>query len=141
MSGPSMRGHQGLIKVFKAGQTANIVHITSSDFNQDASFSRSFYVGQQFGEGDTAYEGWSGSMDLEVKDPSVDELIDAMVTNNLNGIGVEEITVMTTENYPDGRSASYMYFGGQFKMSSKKGGLNEKMTKRLDCQFDGRIKI
>jgi hypothetical protein len=137
----SIRGHQGQIKIFKSGQQTDIVHITSCDVNQDSSFSRAYYVGAQYGEGDQAIEGWSGSMELEVKGPEVDEFIDALVTNNLNGIGVEEITVVLTENYADGKSKSYVYFDMQFKMGRKQGGLNEKVTKRLEFQASGRLPL
>jgi hypothetical protein len=137
----SIRGHQGVIKIFKAGAQTGLVHISSVDVNQESSFSRSFYVGAQYGEGDQAIEGWSGSMELEVKDASVDEFIDALVTNNLNGIGVEEITVLLTENYPNGQTKSYVYFDCQFKMSKKAGGLKEKMTKRLEFQAAGRLPL
>jgi hypothetical protein len=137
----SIRGHQGSIKIFKGGQQTGVVHITKFSLDQDAEFSRSEYVGAQFGEGDTAYKGWTGNMDLEVKDASVDDFIDALVTANLNGIGVEEITIVLTENYPNGQTKSHVYFGGQFKMSRSQGGLSEKITKRLDCQFDGRMPL
>lgn len=137
----SIRGHQGVIKIFKAGQQTGLVHITSADINQDSSFTRSMYVGAQYPEGDQSMEGWSGSMELEVKDASVDEFIDALITNNLNGIGVEEITVLMTENYPNGQTKSYVYFDCQFKMSKRQGGLNEKMTKRLEFQASGRLPL
>lgn len=134
----SIRGHAGQFKIFQDGALANIVDITKVSVAQDSSFSRSFYVGRPVPEGDQAIEGWSGSVDLEVKDASVDEFIDALVQNNLNGIGVSDYTFMTTENYADGTSKSYVYFDVQWKMSRENGGLNEKITKKLDFQASGR---
>ena len=141
MANPSIRGHKGQFKIFENGQLTNIVDITSVDISQDSTFSRTMYVGRAIPEGDQAIEGWSGSLDLEVKDASVDEFIDALVTNNLNGIGVSDYTFLTTEEYGDGTTANYVYSDVQFKMSKKQSGLSEKMTKRLEFQASSRIRI
>lgn len=137
----SIRGHHGRIKLFKAGQLLDIVDITKAEVNQDSSFMRSFYVGRTQGEGDQTIEGWSGTMDLEVKGPQVDDFIDAIVANNLAGIGVEEITVIMEELYADGTVRAYVYYDMQFKMSKSHGGLTEKMTKRLEWQASARLPL
>lgn len=141
MANPSIRGHRGQMKIFENGQLTNIVDITSVDITQDSSFMRTNYVGRAIPEGDQSIDGWSGSLDLEVKDASVDEFIDALVTNNLNGIGVSDYTFLTTEEYGDGTTANYVYSDCQFKMSKKQSGLSEKMTKRLEFQASSRIRI
>lgn len=137
----SIRGHSGQFKIFENGALSNIVDITKVTIQQDSTLSRTFYVGKQVGEGDQSMEGWSGSIDLEVKDASVDKFIDALVNANLNGIGVSDYTFVTTENYPDGRTQSYVYFDVQWKMSRDQGGLNEKITKKLDFQASGRLPL
>lgn len=134
----SIRGHQGQIKFFQDGGQLNIVNLTSLDVNQDSTFMRSNYVGQPEPEGDQAIEGWSGSAEAEVKDASIDLMIDALVTNNLNGIGVSAYSFLTTELYADGTTQSYVYYDVQFKMGKKQGGLQEKITKRLEFQASGR---
>lgn len=141
MANPSIRGHKGSFKIFENGQPVNIVDLTSVDVSQDSSFQRTFYVGRPLPEGDQAIEGWSGSVELEVKDASVDEFIDALVTNNLNGIGVSDYTFSTTESYGDGTVKSYVYFDVQWKMSKRQAGLNDKMTKRLEFQASGRVAV
>lgn len=137
----SIRGHQGQIKIFKDGALQNIVNLTNVSINQDSTFSRSMYVGQPVPEGDQSIEGFSGSMDMEVKDDEADLFIDALVNDNLAGIGVSDYTFVGTENYPDGRVASYVYFDCQFKLSKTQGGLSAKMTKKLDFQASGRIRL
>jgi len=137
----SIRGHKGQIKIFQDGSESGIVDLTRVDINQDSTFSRSMYVGRSVPEGDQTVEGWSGTMEAEVKDASIDSFIDALVNANLNGIGVSDYTVISTEEYPDGTQRSYVYFDCQFKMSKSQGGLNEKMTKRLDFQCSGRLLI
>jgi hypothetical protein len=137
----SIRGHQGQFKIFQDGALQNIVNLTSVDVNQDSSFSRAYYVGNPEPEGDQAMEGWSGSAEAEVKDASIDDFIDALVTNNLNGIGVSDYSFVTTELYADGTSRSYVYYDVQWKMSRKSGGLSEKMTKRLEFQASGRKRL
>jgi hypothetical protein len=136
----SIRGHQTAVKLFKAGQQVGVLPMTGFTANQDSDFSRSEYLGQQFPEGDQTQKGWSGSIDTEVKSAVVDELIDAIITQNLNGIGVEEITIVDTENYDDGTSKSYVYFDVQLKMSKDMRG-KEKVAKKLDWQASGRIPL
>lgn len=137
----SIRGHLGIIKIYQDGEEAGIVNLTSVQTTQDSTFSRSMYVGQPQPEGDQSIDGWSGSMDAEVKDAAIDKFIDALVNNNLAGIGVSDYTFTSTENYPDGTSQSYVYFDCQFKMSKQQAGLNAKMTKKLDFQCSGRLPI
>lgn len=137
----SIRGHQGQIKIFQDGALQNIVNMTQVSINQDSDFSRSEYIGNPVPEGDQSMKGWSGSIDLEVKDAEVDTFIDALVTNNLAGIGVSDYTFISTEQYADGTVASYVYFDCQFKMSKTQGGLSTKMTKKLDFQCSGRLPL
>lgn len=138
MANPSLRGHQGQISFFQDGAQIAFTAIKKVSLNQDSTFMRSYYVGQSEPEGDQAMEGWSGNAELEVKDASIDAFIDALVTNNLNGIGVSDYTFVSTELYADGTTKSYVYYDVQFKMSKEQGGLQEKMTKRLDFQASGR---
>ena len=138
---PSIRGHQGKIKLFANGAPTGVINILSADVNQDSSFSRAFYVGNTIGEGDQSIEGWSGSMDLEVKDASVDEMIDSIVAGNLAGVGADEMSVLIEEHYPDGTTSKYVYFDVQMKMSKRVGGMNEKQTKRVEFQASGRIAL
>jgi hypothetical protein len=137
----SIRGHQNKLRLFKSGQPVNLLNITSFEANQDSDFSRSNYVGNQIPEGDQAILGWSGSVDLEVKDATVEDIVDSIIAGNLVGIGVDEISMLLTEEYPNGQTASYVYYDMQLKMSKRSGGLNEKVTKRLDWQASGRIKL
>lgn len=134
MAGVSIRGHQGQIRFLANGGDTNFVALTKVTLNQDSTFIKSYYVGQSIPEGDQAIEGWSGNVEAEVKDASLDLFIDALITNNLNGIGVADYSMITTENYSDGTTQSYGYFDMQFKMSKDQSGLQAKITKRLDFQ-------
>jgi hypothetical protein len=138
MANPSIRGHQAQIKFFQDGQQVGLVNFTSFNIKQDSSFMRAYYTGAPEPEGDQAIEGWSGDGMADVKDASIDTFIDALVTNNLNGIGVSDYTMTSTELYNDGTTKSYVYYDGQFKMGRKQEGLQAKITKNLDFQFSGR---
>lgn len=137
----SIRGHQALFKVFENGSEHVIDTITNVSLNQDSNFSRSMYIGNPIPEGDQSIEGWSGSFDMEVKNSVIEGFIDNLVTNNLNGIGVSDYTFITTEQYPDGSSSSYVYFDCQFSMSKSQGGLGDKVTKSVNFQSSGRVAL
>ena len=141
MANPTIRGSSAIFKVFQDGQERVIDTITRVSLTQDSSFSRQFFVGNAIPEGDQSFEGWSGSIDMQVRDDTVDAFIDALVTANLNGIGISDYSFITIENYTDGTSASYVYFDCQFKMSRDTSGLQEKVTKRLDFQAATRQRI
>lgn len=134
MANASIRGHQSKFEIYENGKLVKIIAIKSADINQDSTFIKSYYVGQPTPEGDQAIEGWSGSLEMEVKDSAVDEFIDALVTNNLNGIGVSDYSFVDTELYSDGTQKSWSYSDCQFKMSKKREGLQSKQTKKLDFQ-------
>lgn len=137
----SLRGHQGQVKFFKNGKEVLLAAITKVDANQDSTFSRAHYVGQRIPEGDQAIDGWSGSVDMEVKDSALDDMIDELVTDNQNGIGVADYTMVISENYGDGQTSSHVYYDLQLKMSKTMAGLNDKMTKKLDFQASGRLAL
>lgn len=140
MGNPAIRGHQGRIKVLLNGQPANIFNITNFESNQDSDFQRSKYVGNAIPEGDQIENGWSGSIDLEVKDGSADDLVDALISTNLAGIGGDEALLIEDEYYTNGVIRSYVYYDVQYKLSKRKPA-NEKQTKRLDWQASGRQKL
>ncbi len=133
-SNASIRGHQAKVEFYDNGKLVKIIALKSVDINQDSTFSKSYYVGQPVPEGDQAIEGWSGSADAEVKDSVMDEFIDALITNNLNGIGVSDYSMIDTEFYTDGSQKAYVYSDMQFKYSKKREGLQAKQTKKLDFQ-------
>lgn len=137
----SIRGHQARFELYQDGASVVVDTITNVQINQDSSMTRSFYVGSAIPEGDQSIEGWSGQFDMEVKNATIEEFIDALIANNLNGIGVSEYTFIDTEFYPDGTSKSYVYFDCQFSLSKTKPGLNEKVTKTVNMQAAGRIAI
>lgn len=137
----SIRGNSGRVKFLRKGQDMKIINVLSFDVNMDSSFTRSFYVGEAVSKGDQSIEGWSGNAELEVSDASVDDLIDAIISQNLSGIGVEDIVIVLDENYPDGRLRSYAYYDVQVRMSKRVAGQTEKQTKRLDFQAAGRIPL
>lgn len=138
MATPSIRGHQAEIQLFRNGQEVGLVNITKFDVTQDSSFSRAFYVGKKVGEGDQTVDGWSGSIDCEVKDAQIDDIIDALINSNLAGVGIDDFAVVDTEFYSNGSSRTYVYTDVQLKMNKAVGGQQEKMTKRLEFQASDR---
>lgn len=141
MATPTIRGHKGTFKVFENGELRPIVDITTVEVNQDSTFSRSIFVGRPVPEGDQSQEGWSGSIELEVRNAFVEDFVDALVTNNLNGIGVSDYAFVTTEEYSNGTRRSYVYADVQWRFSRRQSGLTEKITRRLEFQSSFRNRL
>lgn len=137
----TIRGHQARFELYQDDAPVVIDTLTNVQINQDSNFTKSFYVGNPIPEGDQSIEGWSGQFDMEVKSAVIEEFIDALVSNNLNGIGVSEYTFIDTEFYPDGTQKSYVYFDCQFSLNKTKTGLNEKVTKTVNFQAAGRVSL
>jgi len=137
----SIRGHQAAVKFMRNGQQLAVATLKSFSANQKSSFMQSNYVGNPVPEGDQTQEGWEGNAEYEVKDSKIDEFMDALITQNLNGVGVDEVTIVDTEYYPDGRSKSYVYYDVQCKMGKKLGSQTEKVMKTLDWQASGRLAL
>lgn len=137
----TIRGHQGQFKTYQDGAEVVIDSKTRVSINQDSTFMRSHFVGNPIPEGDQAIEGFSGQIEMEVRNDVADRFIDALITNNLNGIGVSDYTFISTESYSNGTSASYVYFDCQWKLSKDQSGQTEKITKRLDFQCSGRVRL
>jgi hypothetical protein len=141
MANASIRGHLTQIKIYMNSGDTKIANLKSFEANQKSTFIQSEYVGVAIPEGDQSMEGWDGSFMCEVKDPFIDDFIDALITNNLAGIGVADYSLTDTENYTDGTVRSYVYSDMQFKLKKKVGGLKEKTTKGLDFQAGSRNKL
>lgn len=134
MANPTIRGHQAEFKVFQDGGDVGIINCTSVDINQDSNFIKSKYVGQKYPVGDQSIEGWSGTVEMEVADALVDEFIDELIQNNVNGIGVSDYQFSETLNFSDGTSKSYAYSDCQWKMSKRIPAMDGKVTIRLEMQ-------
>lgn len=137
----TIRGHQAQIKFFLNGSDVELVDVTRFEVNQDSSFLRSKYVGNPIPEGDVMYQGFTGTADVEVRDSRVEDLMDALVNQNLVGVGVQDASLVAQEFYPDGTNKSWAYFDVQYRMSATYPNLEEKVTKRLEFQAAGRIAL
>lgn len=141
MTMPGIRGHMGSFKVFQDGVEKLFDKITNLQIQMDSSMSRSFHVGNAVGVGDQSIDGWSGSFDMEVSDDEADKFIDALITNQLNGIGVSDYSFLASESYPNGTRSDYVYFDCQFSLSKTNPGQNEKITKSITFQASGRLRV
>lgn len=142
MAQPTIRGHQAKFRLFQdGGEVGPVVHCKSVDVNQESTFIKSYYVGAKTPVGDQSMDGFSGSCELEVGNKDVDDFIDALITDNLNGIGLSDYAFTVTDNFSDGTSQSYVYTDVQWKLGRSIRGMNEKVTQRLEFQAMSRQKV
>ena len=141
MATPTIRGHQAFVRMYIDGQQRTIDTITRFSVSEDSSFSRQYFVGTPFAQGDQSIDGWSGNFETQVSGDQVDALVDALITPNQAGVSIPDPSIVATEQYTDGTTATYVYFDVQFRMSKDQGGLQEKVMKRLDWQASGRVRL
>lgn len=141
MANPSIRGHQGYFKMYRDGVEIRLDSVTRVSISMDSNFSRQLYVGNPIPEGDQTVEGWSGTIEMQVKNAFIEDFIDALIAANLSGINVSDNIFMSQEFYSDGSSRTYAYRDCQFRLSKDQGGLAEKTMKRLDMQASQRLRI
>lgn len=137
----TIRGHQTQLRILEDGQVVDIVEITKFTAKMDNTFMRSRFVGKSKPVGDQSIDGWSGNCACEVANSKIEDFIDALVNNNLAGIGVKDYALVDTELYDDGTSATYLYDDVQWAWSKESGSYDVKVTKSLDWQASGRTKI
>lgn len=137
----TIRGHQSEVRLLKDGQLVNILHMTKFSAKMDNTMMRSRFVGQSVPMGDQSIDGWSGNAAFEVADDQIEQFIDALVTGNLAGVGVSDYSLIDTEYYADGSSASYLYTDIQWAYSKEVGSFDTKTTKSMDWQASFRQRI
>ena len=137
---PTIRGHQAFFKLFRNGQQVIIDALTNVSINQEKTIEAYNYVGKAVPETDVMYMGWSGSFEIQVRDSTIEDFIDALITENLNGIGVSDCAFLCTENYPNGTTVTYVYTDCKFGIARQQGGSDSKITKTLDWRAGGRVK-
>jgi hypothetical protein len=135
------RGHQGFLKIYRKGKDVKVARVVSAEANQDSDFLRNWYVGAAVAEGDQVQLGWSGTIECEVSDAELDNLIDAIITQNLSGVGIEDVVLVLGESYNDGQASTYAYSDMQLRMSKRIAGATEKITKRLDWASQIRTRL
>ena len=137
----SIKGDRGRLKVFENGKDLQILSITGFEVTEDSQFLKSNYVGKSVPETDKTFDGYSGSIDTEVKSAVQDLLIDRINSAIKRGIGMPRIALVLSEDYPDGTSKSYIYTNVQLKLSRSQKGGTEKVTKRFEFNASDRKPI
>jgi uncharacterized protein YkvS len=141
MGGKAIQGRDTQIRLFKNGSLTEIVEINNFNMKQDADFKRSEYLGYTDTIGDISHKGWSGDFECEVTNSKIDDLIDALIEENLNRLDIDEITIMDVENYRDGTKSGWLYYGIQLKYSKAASNRDEKVKKKIEWQADRRKKV
>ena len=126
MPNATLRGHQALFKIYRNGTEEIFDAITKVSISQDASFSRHLYVGNPIPESDVVYMGWTGSFETEARNATIEDFLDALVTNNLNGINVDRCHFIIRESYVDGTQNAHLYQNCFFQ--------NESRARWIRCQ-------
>ena len=88
--------------------------------------------------GDTDHKGWTGSCEIEVNGPELEEAIDALIANNLGRVNADDVTILRTNFYRGGTQRAVVYSGVQMKFSQEAPGMHDKVTQKFDWQADSR---
>lgn len=138
MGSSAVKGKDTKVRLMRNGTPVAAIGLKSFSADQDAEFTRDEYLGEVQGVGDTDHKGWTGSMEFEVNSAAVADFIDALVTNNLERVNADEVTILHTIFYRDGSQKAWAYSGVQAKYGAEVPGMHDKSTEKLDWQADDR---
>jgi hypothetical protein len=137
----ALKGKDTKLRLMRNGAPIAIIGLKSFSWNQDADFDRDEYLGEVESDGDVDHKGWSGSLEADVHSAVVADAIDALVENNLARVNADDVSLLHTEYYRDGTSASWVYSECQVKASGEHSGQHERASQKLDWQAKSRQKV
>lgn len=137
----SIKGKDTKIRLMRNGAPIQLIGLKSFNWNQDADFDRDEFLGEVESEGDVDHKGWSGDMELDVQSSAVADAVDALIANNLSRVNADDVSILHTEFYRDGTSASWCYDGCQVKASGGHSGQHERASQKLEWQAKSRQKV
>ena len=137
----TIRGHQASFRIFKNGVEQVFDAITRVSVSEESSLERKAYVGRPTTESDKSHMGWSGSFEMEARNKLIEDFMDALITDTLNGIGVTDYSFTITEIYGDGSRAAHVYTNCLFKYGREQTGLDNKVTKSIEFIASQRVRV
>lgn len=143
----SIRGDKSHVRIIRNGQPELIYSITGMDVTENSQTIQSYYAGQTQSETDVLMMGFSGSIQVEVKNDGIDVLIDAVRAARNSGSAVPQVTITVYEEYPDGAldgstGKGFLYTDVQLTLGgSRLGGATEKLTKSLNFTCSDKVLI
>lgn len=137
----TIRGHQAVFKIYKDGEEQVIDSITRVSIREESQLTRHSYVGDRNTQSDKTHMGWSGSFEMECRNALIEELLDEVITGNLNGVNRPDYTFQITEVYSDGSRSSHIYTDCVFSYGREQGGMDSKVTKSIDFQASRRVRL
>lgn len=87
-------------------------------------------------------DGWSGQMDVERKDATLDDYFAQLETNYYAGTNLAQVSITETIKESNGRTSQYRYEGVQLKLSSAGNWSTDQTVKQqLDWMAARRVKV
>ena len=140
----SVRGDKSHVRIIKNGQTVEWFEITSFDDSDESQHHKSYYVGERKPETDVFEMGYGGTINGEVKNEVIEELMQEVRIARNRGFGIPQINLQIYQRYNDGalngqEGRTIVFTDVQFTSSGHIGGAAEKTTKTLTFTASDKI--
>ena len=138
----SIRGDKNHVRILKNGEQVAWFEITNVDSSEDSQNIESYFCGQREPETDTLMMGYSGTIQGEVKNDAVDQLIQEIRDARKSGVALPSVQLLIHEEYGDEAgtpATTFLYTDVQLTYGSHRfAGMQEKVQKTLNFKASDR---
>lgn len=136
MAAPTVRGDKSHIRILRNGVQVDWQEILSFDDAAESQHHKSHYVGKERPETDVFEMGYGGTINGEIRNDVVDQLMQEIRTARKSGVATPVVNIMVYQRYPDGAldgsaGKTVLFTDVQFTEGGHIGGAPEKTTKSL----------
>ena len=140
----SIRGDQGNLVVLENGSRVGVFEYTGFTYNEKQSLHESFYIGRKEPELDKSIMGYAGSLNVEIKNSTIEDLIERQNEAIKAKSGIPFIALVVTFEYGDNGAptSSYLFSGCILNLDSVNvGNLGEKISLSISFSATNKEKV
>jgi len=138
------RGSDKQFRFYKArtGELVRTINPTSCSINLDSNVERQKRLGTRIKPVRQTVDGHSGSATFEIEGPVMQDIIDDIISNYLDGLSEYKVELFEREYYPaTGTSRSYRYPGACFTVNTDNPETDSPSTVTVNFTTEPRIRI
>ena len=143
----SIRGDKGHVRIIKNGEQVAWFEVTGLNSQEDTQLTESHYCGSKKPETDALMMGWSGTINGEVKNDAVEQLILEIRQARRSGVGLPQVNILYHEEYPDGaldgsNGKTFLFTDAELVYGGRNAaGAPDKITKSLNFKASDALEV